>query len=352
MNLACMLSLVLTLAVAQAPVSPLSVTPTRLTFIARADRTATNLQRVSIVSADGSDLPWLAVTNARWLRVGPASGRAPGRPTISVDVAGLAAGTYRGHVTISTSARPGPPAVVVVVVEIAQPSAVAAPPEPEAPPVIASEQKRATPEAAAQAPAPKTSPAEGTSDRLTVAAQLPAATRNLPYSQAIPVRGGKPPVRFRLTQGRLPPGFRLENGAVSGVARQAGAYVFVVTATDSASPPSTVTQAIGLRVILLYPDTAMTVYPASLAIHATAGTRRTSVRLVVSSGRQALDWRASVDAPWLTLKPAEGRGQTSLLLEADPTELAPGVYTATVTISMEGVPNSPARVPVQLSVRK
>ncbi len=355
MNAAFMLSLVVTSALAwpQAPPAPLTAAPTRLTFIGRADRGTALPQRVKLAGSGGAALEWRAVASAPWIRVNPATGTTPGVVTISVDFAGLAEGDHRGHVTISTGAAPGPPSVVEVSVEIAAPQAAAPPGAGEPPPVTTPEPKAVS---ATAAPAPGAKTAEqpkATSEPLAVAAQMPAATRNLPYSQAIPITGGKPPFAVRLTQGRLPQGFRIEDGAVTGVTSRAGNYAFVITVTDSATPSATVVQMVSLRVILLYPDTAMTVYPAGITLSANAGAARpVTGNLAVSSGRQALDWRASTDVPWLTLKPAEGRGGMSIHLEANTAELAPGTYTATVTISMDGVPNSPARIPVQLTVRK
>jgi hypothetical protein len=36
----------------------------------------------------------------------------------------------------------------------------------------------------------------------------------------------------------------------------------------------------------------------------------------------------------------------------NPAGLAPGVYVGTITITMDGAPNSPATVPVQVVIRK
>ena len=264
-----MLSLVVasTLAWPQAPDPPLTVTPARLTFITRAGSSTSSPQRVKVASAGRADVSWRAVPSAPWLRVSPAAGTSPGELTIAVDADGLREGTHRGQVTISANELPGPHSVVEVSVEIALPAspapaqAVAAPPSGAPPPASVPADVPAPSSPSAVPP-----PSKGTGGRLSMAAQMPAATRNLPYSQAIPITGGKPPFAIRLTQGRLPPGFRLADGAITGVTRQAGNYAFVIAATDSATPPATVAQMMSLRVILLYPDTALAVNPAAISL--------------------------------------------------------------------------------------
>jgi hypothetical protein len=353
MKIVFVLSLVLVAVPAwtQTLAEPLAVSPVRLTFIARSSREAAVPQRVSLKATKGDNVPWRAETSAPWLHVGPAAGRGAAGLTISVDTGSLAEGTHRGRVAIVPDGAAGAPAVVEVVVEIAPPQAAAPPtsvpdtsrPEPPA-------QTPTAPVAPAAAPT-VARPASDIPGRLTVAGQLPAATRNLPYSQAIPVKGGKPPYAVRLTQGRLPPGLRIAEGAVSGVARQTGNYAFVVAVTDASKPAVTVVQQVALRVVLLYPDTALTVNPPSIGL-VTAGSRKASAQLTVTSGRQALDWRTAVDVPWMRITPAGGRGQTLVQIDADPAGLGPGVYVGTLTISMDGVPNTPARIPVQFTVRR
>jgi hypothetical protein len=70
--------------------------------------------------------------------------------------------------------------------------------------------------------------------------------------------------------------------------------------------------------------------------------------LSVQSVGQPLEWHATTDAEWLRLVPADGMSPGFIQLELLVKDLPAGSYVATVTISMEGVPNSPARIPVQL----
>jgi hypothetical protein len=184
------------------------------------------------------------------------------------------------------------------------------------------------------------------------AGPLPPATRNLPYNQALPITGGTPPYAIRIIDGRLPVGLVLTNGAIAGTTRFAGTYPIKVAVTDAAKPSTTVTQVITLRVVVLFADTALVVSPPAVNLQATGAQRTARARVKVGSGRQPFDWRATSDAAWLTIAPASGTTPGVLQIEASAGGLAPGAYTAVVTVVMEGVPNSPARVPVQFVVRR
>ena len=83
-----------------------------------------------------------------------------------------------------------------------------------------------------------------------------------------------------------------------------------------------------------------------------ASKRPQPVRLTIQSGGQSLEWHATTDADWLRLIPPDGMSPAFIHLEVVTRDLQPGAYVATVTISMEGVPNSPARIPVQLVIKR
>jgi hypothetical protein len=182
---------------------------------------------------------------------------------------------------------------------------------------------------------------------------LPPVTRNLPYAQAITVKGGTPPYSVRIAEGRLPHGLVLTNGSLAGVTRYPGLYPLVIAVTDAASPPQVATKALTLRVIVAYQNTALSLTAASLNLSATAGRPPApGVRVGVGSGAQPLAWLAAADQAWLRLTPDRGVAPAGFQVEADARDLAPGSYVATVTVTMDGAPNSPMRIPVQLTVRR
>jgi hypothetical protein len=155
---------------------------------------------------------------------------------------------------------------------------------------------------------------------------------------------------MRIVEGRLPAGLVLAQGSIAGTARVQGYYPFVVAVTDASNPPVTIAQPLGLRVIILQPDTALVVSPPAISLRLPGRSRDGRAALAVSSGRQRLEWSASADVPWLRLAPAAGVSPAMLEIIALGGQLTPGTHLGTVTVTMEGAPNSPASIPVQVTV--
>jgi Viral BACON domain len=63
-------------------------------------------QSLNITNTGGGTLSWSTSDNAPWLTVSPASGSGPGAATVSVNTAGLAAGTLNGTITIAAIGAP------------------------------------------------------------------------------------------------------------------------------------------------------------------------------------------------------------------------------------------------------
>ena len=396
---------------AQAPV--LDVAPVRLSFIAAAGGSVP-AQTVQLRQTAGEPLRWRAEASAPWIRLSATTGTGDTALQVGVDGRGLAPGRHEGRVTVS--GPPGAGTHVVTVLfqisnrargtpsTIDSPAALtlSAPPGsrepasttlnlqggPDAPTVwrVKPDQAwlsvdpasgrlpaRVTVTAVPEGAAPGENAAAlvftdeegeawmtvpvvflvGSADSLSIATDvLPPATRNLPYAQAIPILGGKPPYAIRILQGRLPQGLVLAGGALSGVARNSGSFPLVLEVTDASTPPVSATRQVLLQVIVLYQDTALVVSPPSLSLVARVNQRTPGTRLAVGSGRQPLAWRATTDASWLRLSPDRGLSPSVLQLDVDAARMEPGTYMATVTITMDGAPNSPARVPVQVEVRR
>lgn len=70
---------------------------------------------------------------------------------------------------------------------------------------------------------------------------LPAAVPRQRYESKLEAIGGTPPVRWAITDGKLPPGLELDptSGLISGTPQEAGQFRFTVSVTDSATPPRT-----------------------------------------------------------------------------------------------------------------
>ena len=342
-------SLVLWSAGAAAQISVLHVSPASLAFILEGPSPSAP-QQLRIRNLGSGTLRWTARPADPWIRVSPASGSGPAVLSVEIDGTRLTPGRHESRITVEAPDADDSPVSVAVTVEVAALPAPSTPARSAAPP--------ATPATTSAPPPARATPASGppesgsaSPDRLRIDRQtMPPATRNLPYAHAVPVAGGTPPYAMRIVEGRLPAGLVLAQGLIAGTARVQGYYPFVVAVTDASQPPVTIAQPLGLRVIILQPDTALVVSPPAISLRLPGRSRDGRAALAVSSGRQRLEWSASADVPWLRLAPAAGVSPATLEIIALGGQLPPGTHLGTVTVTMEGAPNSPASVPVQVTV--
>jgi hypothetical protein len=342
-------SLVLWSAGATAQISVLRVSPAGLAFILEG-RSPAAPQQLRIRNLGSGTLRWTARAADPWVRVSPASGSGPAVLSVEIDGARLTPGRHQSRITVEASDADDSPVSVAVTVEVAAVQPPGTPARSAAPP--------ARPAAASAPPLELATPDSGppatgtpSPDRLRIDRQtMPPATRNLPYAHAVPVAGGTPPYAMRIVEGRLPAGLVLAQGSIAGTARVQGYYPFVVAVTDASQPPVTIAHPLGLRVIILQPDTALVVSPPAISLRLPGRSRDARAALAVSSGRQRLEWSASTGVPWLRLAPAAGVSPATLEIIALGRQLPPGTHLGTVTVTMEGAPNSPASVPVQVTV--
>jgi hypothetical protein len=329
-----LISLLIWPAVAAAQIPVLQVSPDRLAFASGGAMPAP-VQQVRVRNIGSGRLRWSARASEAWIRVSPASGDGPAVLSVDVDATRLPPGRHEGRVIVDAPDADDSPFSIAISVDVtASPAAArdssAPAPSAQPPAGLPASTSAASPAAGGRAPSASQTDAE-TPGRLRIdRTVLPPATRNLPYAQAIPVGGGTPPYTLRIVEGRLPAGLVLANGAISGTARVQGYYPFVVALSDAASPPARLTQTLGLRVIILQPDTALVVSPPSISVRLSSRSRDGRAALAIGSGRQRLEWSAAADVAWLRLTPAAG--------------LSPSDVGITVA------PNSPASIPVQVTV--
>jgi hypothetical protein len=103
--------------------SNLVVSPKSLTFRVRsAGRSAPN--RTLRIDSSGPSLQFTLTSSAPWLIVSSLGGTTPARAAVSVDSTGLAAGTSKGTITISSAGAGNSPQTVPVTLVICAPSSV------------------------------------------------------------------------------------------------------------------------------------------------------------------------------------------------------------------------------------
>lgn len=101
----------LTLTAPPPPSANLVVSPTSLAFTAQQGGAAPAPRALSITSS-GAPLNWTVTDNAAFVNATPASGTTPGATNVSINIGGLAAGSYNATITISA---PGVPSRTVPV---------------------------------------------------------------------------------------------------------------------------------------------------------------------------------------------------------------------------------------------
>ena len=88
--------------------------PISLTFTGTVGGTNPAAKPISISNTGGGTLSWAASDNAAWLTLSPVSGTNSGTVTASVNMTGLAAGTYNGIITITASGSTSSPKQIPV----------------------------------------------------------------------------------------------------------------------------------------------------------------------------------------------------------------------------------------------
>jgi Subtilase family/Viral BACON domain len=96
----------------------IGVNPSSLSFTATAGGANPANQTISITNTGSGTLIWTATENGSWLTINPTSGTAPSTLTASVNISGLAAGTYNASITISSAGATNSPVIVPVTLTV------------------------------------------------------------------------------------------------------------------------------------------------------------------------------------------------------------------------------------------
>ena len=101
------------------PAPRLVATPPALDFAGVAGGIAPPPQALTVDAIGSGTLPWVASADVPWISVSPPSATAPSLVWVAVDIAGLAAGSYLGRITVSTTSGDGMQATVPVTLALA-----------------------------------------------------------------------------------------------------------------------------------------------------------------------------------------------------------------------------------------
>jgi subtilase family protein/BACON domain-containing protein len=101
------------------PAQPsIGASPSSFSFSATAGGANPANQSLSITNTGAGTLTWSASDDAPWLTISPTSGTAPSTVTLSVNITGLAAGTYNGSITITAAGATNSPVTVPVTLTV------------------------------------------------------------------------------------------------------------------------------------------------------------------------------------------------------------------------------------------
>jgi hypothetical protein len=309
------------------PVPTFAVSPELLTFSAKAGERAPAPQSLTISSSSGAALRYSvsASSTGGWLSAASASGTTPGPITISANPAGLAAGSHTGTITVTSSDAASTQQVVAVVFNL-------------------------TP---ADLPTLDVAPA--------TLAFVGQAGGTSPASQTVMTSSSKAAINYTVSA--------VSKGGWLSAAANTGATPgsLKITASPSGMPAGTYTG----TVILTSPDAAnasqvvdvsftvtaatlptLNILPATLSYTAHAGEVTQAPQAVnINAGSAPVKYTTSTaSASWLHATPANGSAPGFMSISVAPVGLAPGTYTGAVTVSAEGVANSPQAVFVTLTV--
>jgi hypothetical protein len=104
------------------PTPTIGASPSSFSFSATAGGANPPSQALAISNSGGGTLNWTASSNQSWLLVAPASGTAPSTSNVSVNISGLAAGTYNGAIAIAATGATNTPVTVPVTLTVSPPT--------------------------------------------------------------------------------------------------------------------------------------------------------------------------------------------------------------------------------------
>jgi hypothetical protein len=301
-----------TLIVSAAPT--ITVSPASLSFSFQTGGAALAAQTISVA---GTGLNYtVAASGGTWLAATPVSGTTPGSVSVSVNPAGLAAGTYNGTVAITAAGAANSPQSVAVTLTVS-----AAPTMTVSPATLSFSFQTG-----GAAPAAKTISVGGTSLNYTVAAS--GGT----WLAATPVSGTTP--------GSV-------SVSVNPAALAAGTYsgMVVITAAGAGNSPQTVAVS-----LIVTTASTLTISPTTLSFSYLSGSAVPAAKAISVAGTGLSYTVASSGGSWLAATPASGSTPGSVIVSVNPAGMGAGTYNGTVTITATATGSSPQTVAVTLTV--
>lgn len=272
---------------------------------------------LNIASTSGT-LNFTATASASWLAVSPTSGQTPAALSVSVNPAGLAAGTYNATVAVTAS---GTTLNVPVILEVL--------PTPTRPTLTTSVNGLSLSTPQGVAPPVQNIPINSIGGVVAY-----SATTNASWLAVSPA-SGQTPANLSVTvnpNGLAPArynGFVLVTGP--------GTTLSIAVTLDVNAPPA---------------SPQLTAFPAAVNFSYATGSGAPGIQNITLNSSSAtgavLTYSATSSATWLTVSPATGQTPATLALAANPSGLTVGVYNASIAVTAPGA--TPLSIPVTLTV--
>ena len=309
--------------VTPADLPKLAVAPASLAFVGQAGGLSPASQTVVTSSSGKAAINYAAhaVSTGDWLSVAANTGATPGPLKITANPAGMAAGTYKGTVVLTSSDAANSPEEVEVFFTVT----------------------------AATLP---------TLSILPAALSFSAHTGDVSQaSQAVNINGGSAPVRYTASTAsaswlHATPASGSMNISVAPVGLAPGTYTGAVTV--SAEGVANSPQAVFVTLtVSAKPAPKLAVSPSSMSFTVQAGGKPPAGQTIamVSTG-EALSLKVTTgnSAEWLSATSTDGHTPGSITVSVNPSGLAAGTYSSSVSIAATEAGNSPRIVPVTLVV--
>jgi uncharacterized protein (TIGR03437 family) len=294
------------------PAPALSASPTSLSFSYTQGGANPSSKTVSL---GGSGLSFTLASDSPWLSATPTSGTTPVTATVSVNPASLATGTYHGNITVSATGAGNSPLAIPVTFTVApKPTVTVTPPTLNFVAVL------------------------GGSNPPTETVNV-TATAATPVSAAV---SGASWLSVTLSSSQTP---TVITAAVNPAGLAEGTYTANVVITTPSATVTTQSVPVTLNVIS---QSQITTNPTSLTLTGRAKGPAVTAPLNLASASPASFTVSAGATSWLTVSPATGTTPATVTVTADPTSLAAGPYSGSLTITGEGL--TPVTVPVTFNV--
>jgi hypothetical protein len=300
------------------PVGNLLVSPTSLSFSGVQGGPSPALQRLSIQS-DGAALDWSAYEGVPWLSIAPTAGTTPGLASVTVNLAGLTAGTYTTQILVSSSDSS----------DITIPVTLTVGPPGTGTPNLAVSPASLSFQATAGGANP---PVQSLSIGSTGSALSWSVSDNATWLVLSPISG-------------VTPGSTGASVNIAGL--PAGTYSATVTVSAAGAGNSPVNVPVTLTVSPGTTNPTLIVSPSSLSF---SGANPAPAALSLSSTGSALGFSVADNVAWLSESPISGSTPSSVSVFVNTAGLPPGTYNGTITISAPGATNPQVFVPVSLTI--